>query len=127
CWTARRLTGAGVRAQAGWAARAVRQASASVAASPSQTSATTSSRSAGLVEATRRARSTGRPAISDATRCVTRSVVPISRSAYCKPAALDHGPGQVDPVVVGEVHLAPALQDHHVRPQPGPEPSAAIL
>jgi hypothetical protein len=43
-------TGAGTRAQAGWAARAARQAAANPVASVTDTRATTSARSAGLTE-----------------------------------------------------------------------------
>jgi hypothetical protein len=67
CLTARPLTGAGVAAQPGCAARAAPQASTKVAGSASSTSATISPVWAGLVEATTRPPSARRPPMREAS------------------------------------------------------------
>ena len=64
-------TGAGVAAQARWASRAARQASANPCASVSMASQTSSSRLAGLRDSTRVPPSRSRPPMIEATLLVS--------------------------------------------------------
>jgi hypothetical protein len=71
CWIALPRTGAGVAPHSRCAARAARQASTNMPASPSSASQTTSSRLAGLRDSTRRPSGLARPATTEATVLVS--------------------------------------------------------
>ena len=113
--------GAGIRAQSRWAARAARQASTKVAASPSRTSATTSEVLAGFVEVRRPpgASGTGFPSTTEPISVPDASVVMVHRTATSEPG--------VDDARSREVVERVAVEDHEVGEHAGPEPSSPLL